>query len=357
MDTGIGLIDFTLLILAAAILITNYFFTRWFIRYAKVKRITDYPTERSSHEVPTPRGGGVGFVMFTILGTLIYSVITGIGNHADLLVLTVAALFVAILGWFDDKNDLSKRVRFSVQLFSAVIVLLAIQNFSSVYLPNGTVIHLGLIGLLPGLIWITGNTNIYNFMDGVDGIASVQALSASAGWIVFAFFWDQPSLLAFNVFLFCGVASFLLFNWSPAKIFMGDAGSLFLGFVFGAMPFLAAATVDSLSIGMAVWIGGLLLWPFLFDGAFTIFRRLYSRENIFQAHRSHLYQKMNIGGWKHHSISFIYLLFSLLSLLIALLFVYGSHTFQWILVVLLILFSLLFAAVVLMSDSDKKLNS
>ncbi len=353
MDTGIGLTDLTLLILAAAILITNYFFTKWFIRYAKVKRITDYPTERSSHEVPTPRGGGVGFVLFTVLGTVLFAFITGIGNHTELIIFITAALFVAILGWFDDKNDLSKRVRFSVQLFSALIILLLIGNFTSLYLPNGVYIHLGILGLLPGLIWITGNTNIYNFMDGVDGIASVQALSAAAGWIVMAFLWDQPSLMALNVFLFCGVASFLMFNWSPAKIFMGDAGSLFLGFTFGAMPFLAASTLDQLSVGMAVWIGGLLLWPFLFDGAFTIFRRLLRGENIFQAHRSHLYQKMNIGGWKHKSISLIYLLFSMLSCVIGFLFVFGSHSFQWILIGLLFLFSLLFAAVVLMSDNKK----
>jgi len=342
--------DFLLLIIAAAIFVVNYFFTKWFIRYAKVKRITDYPTERSSHEVPTPRGGGFGFVLFTILGTVVYASISGIYIHANLLILLGAALFVAVLGWFDDKNDLSKRVRFSVQLLAAVIVLLAISNFSILYLPSGIIVQMGLIGLVPGLIWITGNTNIFNFMDGVDGIASVQTLTASAGWIIFAFFWEAPSLMAINLFVFCGVASFLLFNWSPAKIFMGDVGSLFLGFLFGSMPFFAAATVSSLSVGMAVWVGGLLLWPFLFDGTFTILRRLFKGENIFQAHRSHLYQKMNIGGWKHHSISLIYLLFSLLSMVIALLFVFGSHTIQWTLVALLLLFSLIFSAVVLMLE-------
>ncbi|TVR15922.1 MAG: glycosyltransferase family 4 protein [Balneolaceae bacterium] len=342
--------DILLLIIAVAIFGVNYFFTKWFIRYAKVKRITDYPTERSSHEVPTPRGGGVGFVLFTILGTAVYALISGLSFHANLLVFLGAALLVAVLGWFDDKNDLSKRVRFSVQMLAAIIVLLAIGNFSSLYLPGGVIVQMGLIGLVPGLIWITGNTNIFNFMDGVDGIASVQALTASAGWIIFAFFWEAPSLMALNVILFCGVASFLIFNWSPAKIFMGDVGSLFLGFIFGSMPFFAVATVSTLSVGMAVWIGGLLLWPFLFDGTFTILRRLLMGENIFQAHRSHLYQKMNIGGWKHHSISLIYLLFSLLSVVIALLFVFGSHTIQWTLVALLLLFSLIFSAVVLMLE-------
>ena len=342
--------DILLITIAAAIFGVNYFFTKWFIRYAKVKRITDYPTERSSHEVPTPRGGGVGFVLFSVLGTVIYVLFSGIAQQINLLIFIGAALLVAILGWFDDKHDLSKRVRFSVQVLAAVIVLLAIGNFSSLYLPGGEVFQLGLLGLVPGLIWITGNTNIFNFMDGVDGIASVQALSAATGWFIFAFFWDAPSLMALNLIVFCGVASFLLFNWSPAKIFMGDVGSLFLGFLFGAMPFFAAATVASLSVGMAVWIGGLLLWPFLFDGTFTILRRLTKGENIFQAHRSHLYQKMNIGGWKHHSISLIYLLFSLLSVVIALLFVFGSHNIQWTLVALLLLFSLIFSAVVLMLE-------
>ena len=351
MNIGTSLIDLTLLIFAIAILVANYFFTGWFIRYAKVKRMTDYPSERSSHEVPTPRGGGVGFVLLTILSTLIYSVIHGVSNHFGLLIFIAAAMFVAILGWFDDKNDLSKRVRFTVQVLSAFMVLLFIQNLNSMYLPGGVELSLGFAGIILGLIWITGSTNIYNFMDGVDGIASVQALSASAGWIIFAVIWNNSDLLAINLFILSGVAAFMMFNWSPAKIFMGDVGSLFLGFTFGAMPFLAAYTVESLTIGMAVWIGGLLLWPFLFDGAFTIFRRLYNGENIFQAHRSHLYQKMNIAGWKHSSVSLIYLLFSVLSLAVSLLFVYANHALQGLFLVVLMLFSLLFSVIVLKLQS------
>lgn len=351
MNIGTSLIDLTLLIFAIAILVANYFFTRWFIRYAKVKRMTDYPSERSSHEVPTPRGGGVGFVLLTILSTLIYSVIHGVSNHFGLLIFIAAAMFVAILGWFDDKNDLSKRVRFTVQVLSAFMILLFIQNLNSMYLPGGVELSLGFAGIILGLIWITGSTNIYNFMDGVDGIASVQALSASAGWIIFAVIWNNSDLLAINLFILFGVAAFMMFNWSPAKIFMGDVGSLFLGFTFGAMPFLAAYTVESLTIGMAVWIGGLLLWPFLFDGAFTIFRRLYNGENIFQAHRSHLYQKMNIAGWKHSSVSLIYLLFSVLSLAVSLLFVYANHALQGLFLVVLMLFSLLFSVIVLKLQS------
>lgn len=339
--------DLTLLIFAIAIFVANYFFTGWFIRYAKVKRITDYPTDRSSHNVPTPRGGGVGFVAMVTISTFTYMFLMGVGNYIELLILITASAIVAILGWFDDKNDLSKRVRFSIQLLSALLVLIFIHNFDELYLLFGTEISLGYFGGLLGLIWITGNTNIYNFMDGIDGIASVQALAAAFGWAVFALFWNEPTLMAFNVFIFCAIGAFLIFNWAPAKIFMGDVGSVYLGFIFGAMPFFAAYLVEPLSIGMSIWIGGLLLWPFLFDGAFTIFRRLYRKENIFEAHRSHLYQQMNIAGWSHPAISITYLFFSILCVIFSLLFYHGEHVFQMILIVTLAALSFIFSFIVL----------
>src|SRR5690606_16101459 len=108
--------------------------------------------------------------------------------------------------------------------------------------------------------------NIYNFMDGIDGIATVQAIGTSSGWMIFSALWGLPELFALNTCILTAVTVFLLFNWPPARIFMGDVGSLFLGFAFAIMPFLASSMSGFVAAGEAIWLAGLLLWPFLFDG-------------------------------------------------------------------------------------------
>lgn len=341
-----------LLTFVISIIVLNYFFTGWFLRYAKVRRITDIPGIRSSHQVPTPRGGGVGFVVFTLLAITVFSLVSGYYGSMGLIGFVAAAGTVALLGWFDDKNDLSRRVRFTVQLAAAVTVVAFIANLHEFYIPSIVSVRIGIAGSLLALLWITGTTNIFNFMDGVDGIASVQAISAATGWVIFGFIWDNVMLVAMNVFVIAALISFLRYNWSPAKIFMGDVGSLFLGFFFAAMPFFAAYSTAEIGVGLAIWLGALLLWPFLFDGSFTILKRLLRGDNIFEAHRSHLYQRLNINGWKHSKISLIYLLFSVKTLFIALVFHFGSEGVRISIVLLLLILSGIFAIYVSSMDID-----
>jgi len=337
------LVDLIIVALVLFIAIANYFFTRWFIRYAKVKRITDIPTERSSHQVPTPRGGGVGFVVFIIFALLIHSILNDAFLTTGLIVLITSSGMVAFLGWFDDKNDLSKEFRFAVQSVAAILVILFITNLDQFYIPFFGTLHLGIAGIFLGLLWITATTNIFNFMDGVDGIASSQALSAAIGWLIFAFIWNEPVLFAINLYTIAGILAFLTFNWSPAKIFMGDVGSVFLGFLFAAMPFLAAYYAEGVNIGESIWIAGILLWPFLFDGTFTILRRLYQGENVFEAHRTHLYQKLNIAGWEHADISKLYLAVSLMCIGLAVLFSVNGDFLRAVIFATLLIASIVFA--------------
>lgn len=332
-------------IIIAAFLIAyvNYLFTRWFIKYARVKRITDIPSERSSHVRPTPRGGGVGFVGLLLITFSFYLIFFGTRTGIDFLIFLTTLLFISILGWFDDRNNLSRRTRFGAQLFVSLIILIFIQNLSHIEIPIIGPYTLGLFGFIIGIIWITGVTNIYNFMDGVDGLSSVQAISAATGWCILFYKYQLQDLFVLNLFVAAGVIGFLFLNWSPARIFMGDVGSLFLGFLFGSMPLIAAAFSDQLESGEALWFGAILLWPFLFDGAFTIVRRFINGENIFEAHRSHLYQRLNIIGWSHNKISTLYALFSIFSLIIGIYYISGSEMERGFVITLLIICSFFFS--------------
>ena len=324
----------------------NYLVTGWFIKYAKSKNITDVPTERSSHSTPTPRGGGLGFVITSIVAFVLYFAWEGLITSGIYLTLLVTISIVASLGWFDDRNDLSQIIRFAIQVVAAALVLFFIGGLDTFKLPYVPEFSFGFFSPFLGLLWITGVTNIYNFMDGVDGIASSQALSASAGWMVFALLWNEPVLFTINLIVFSTVLVFLIYNRAPARIFMGDVGSVFLGFFFAVMPFLAATISEEYTIASTLWIGVLLLWPFLFDSSSTLIRRFKNGENIFEAHRSHLYQRLNIAGWPHSVISTLYLTFSFLSLMIALIFFHENDTIRILLFLLLLLLSFLYVNIV-----------
>lgn len=324
----------------------NYLATGWFIEYAKKKGITDVPIDRSSHSIPTPRGGGLGFVITSIFAFIIYFTWQGILATDAYLSLILTLGIIASLGWVDDKNDLSPITRFTIQVISATIILFFVGSLHTFSLPYIPEFSLGFLSPFLGILWIAGVTNIYNFMDGVDGIATEQALSASAGWMIFAFLWNEPILFTINLIVFATVLVFLIYNWDPAKIFMGDVGSLFLGFFFAVMPFLAANVSEDYTIASTLWIGVLLLWPFLFDSSSTLVWRLKNGENIFEAHRTHLYQRLNIAGWSHSKISTLYLAFSLFCLVIALLFFHEGNAIQLLVLIVLLSLSVIYMVIV-----------
>lgn len=344
----------SLIAIVAIIFGLNFLFTRWFIRYAKVKRITDYPVERSSHSNPTPRGGGVGFVFFILGSFLVLGGLNFVKMGSGLFLFAGLLATISLIGWLDDKKDLSRKFRFGIQFISALAVLLFISGFTEFSLPFIAPFHLGFFGIVIGIVWLTGVTNIYNFMDGVDGLSSVQAIGAALGWSLFFYLNEEPLLISMSLSVVAGVSAFLFFNWPSAKIFMGDVGSLFLGFLFGAFPFYAASISEEITVSFAIWIAALLLWPFLFDGAFTIVRRLINGENIFEAHRSHLYQRLNIIGWGHKKVTLLYSFFIVLSILCSFLFSTGNEWIQLFSILFLLIGSFGFAWYVHLLEKSAK---
>ena len=302
--------NFILLFLLLTVL--SYFFVHLIRRYAEHRRIMDHPNERSSHSTPTPRGGGLAIVV-VVTGTGLWSM-----READpgrVLVYIVCGLVIAYLGWRDDVHSLSTRVRFAVQGLVAAVSIYGLGYAREVTIPLVGELQLGAFGVVITFLWIVGLTNAYNFMDGIDGIAGGVALAGGLGWMMLATQANIP--FAFWVALAIAASSlgFLGHNWSPAKIFMGDVASTFLGYTFAVLPLLSATEG-----GDALMLGTLLMWTFIMDAGVTFIRRALKRENVFAAHRTHLYQRLVIGGYSHRKVSTLYISLTLLA---------GALSYAW----------------------------
>ncbi len=296
-----------LAVIASTIVV--YFMRRWGLNH-----LLDIPNERSSHRIPTPRGGGLGIVVTTLV---FFVVALWIGEYTEdrvglpLLIFLGCAGAIALLGWIDDRTDLSAKVRLLLQLGISALAVWVVGAVTQAEMPLLGVISLALpLAYLLNVFWVVGFTNIYNFMDGIDGIAGVQALIAGVAWGVLLLARGQTELALFAALLAASSLGFLFLNRPPALIFMGDVGSTFLGFSLAILPLLAfARTGDPRAIGA----GALFVAPFVLDGAFTIIRRALQHENVLTAHRSHVYQRLVKQGYSHRQITGLYALYALAS--------------------------------------------
>ena len=164
------------------------------------------------------------------------------------------------------------------------------------------------------MLWIVGMTNAFNFMDGIDGIAGITAATAGFAMAVAAACLGCPAVSAVSLAFAASALGFLTCNWPPAKVFMGDVGSAYCGFVIAALPAIPGPGPTSRLVTVALFA----MWPFIFDTIFTLMRRLLNGENVFEAHRSHIYQRCVIAGWSHRSGTLLYGLLSVLAAAISL---------------------------------------
>ena len=283
-------------------------------------RLLDIPNVRSSHFYPIPRGGGIAIVIVTLAGSwLILPFVRSDVTAWQWLVFTIGALLIAGVSWLDDLRSLSTRVRFAVHLAGAVLAVLAFGAWKEITLPGLGNVNLGLLGWPLTLVWIVGLTNAYNFMDGIDGIAGGLAVVAGLGWVIMGIIGSNPLLCIVGILLFASSAGFLGHNWPPAKMFMGDVGSAFLGYTFAVLPVIAARGDARFML-----VGILLVWPFVFDTVFTFLRRLRKRENVFTAHRSHLYQRLVISGLSHQTVALLYVALALIGVVLA-----AAYVLDW----------------------------
>lgn len=309
-------------------------------RWAPRLRLLDVPNARSSHARTTPRGGGLGIIA-GLLATLAFFL-----GRAGTPVTEwwgwawwVGVLPIALVSLWDDRHPLPALTRLGVHVLGAAMTLFLLGSA----LPEAVELWwtqvLGLPGgsswLFPSLVylvfgfWIVGLTNVYNFLDGIDGIAGLQAVVAGAALGLAGQVGGRPELVLAGWSLAGGAFGFLLWNRPPARIFMGDVGSAFLGFTLAVLPLLAARPVALNALArsagegtvgvlprfwggpdpaVVLWVGLTLgaLWPFLFDGIFTFIRRWRSGENLLASHRSHLYQRLVKAGASHAAVTTLY---------------------------------------------------
>jgi Fuc2NAc and GlcNAc transferase len=272
----------------------------WLLRKIAGKRFLDVPNERSSHVAPTPRGAGVAIVLVTLLFFLLPSLL-GFSFNLPWQIY-VGAILIAGISLIDDYRSLPNWLRFGFHFAGAILAINALGFFRIIEIPLFGFMEIGWLGLPLTVLWIVGLTNIYNFMDGIDGIAGTQALVTGIGWLLIGFLFINIELAWFGIVVMLTGFAFLLHNWSPAKIFLGDVGSAFWGFLFAVVPLWAENRT-----GKSFFLIGILtVWIFLFDGVLTIFRRAFKGENIFAAHRSHLYQRLVIKGFSHSFVTKLY---------------------------------------------------
>jgi UDP-N-acetylmuramyl pentapeptide phosphotransferase/UDP-N-acetylglucosamine-1-phosphate transferase len=270
-------------------------------RVAETHSILDVPNERSLHLRPTPRGGGLVIAVLVVLFLQVSADMSDALGAAGAIALAGATLLVAVVSFYDDIRPLPMGLRLCAHTVAAVLTIQAIGLPSTIPAPFGAFIGVWLAGSMFMGLWIVGLTNVYNFMDGIDGMAGLQALIAGAGWVVLGRLTGIPAVELLGIVIAGASAGFLVHNWAPARVFMGDVGSATLGFTFAAMTALAASRDSRLLIG-----GALLLWPFLFDTVFTMCRRAARRDRLMTAHRSHLYQRLVISGYTHRAVSTTY---------------------------------------------------
>jgi len=265
--------------------------------------ILDKPNHRSSHSRPTPSIGGISIVGTFAVGLCVIWVISDNARLSTLYMLGfgVAVTIIALVGLIDDLGYFGS---FVFKLGAQVIAALFLVAFGIVLerlsLPLVGRIELGWWGYLVTVVWIIGLTNIFNFMDGLNGLAGGTAVIAAVFLCVITYIEGS-----FFVYIVCyviaaGAGGFLVFNFPRARLFMGDVGSQFVGFTFAALAIIASEIDMSRTSFLMV---PLLFFNFIFDTIFTFCRRAYRREKVTEAHRGHLYQLLNQLGWSHVRVS------------------------------------------------------
>ena len=253
----------------------------------------DVPNGRSSHQTPTPRGGGIGLLagLAAGLGTAWW---LGMGLLAWNFML--AGLQVAGCGLVADwQRKVSVWPRLAVHTLAAVLVLGSSGPLYRLPMPVPLDVPLGVLSWPVSLLWIVGVVNIYNFLDGIDGFAGTQGVIAG---LAIALMNLGTTFTAVGLATAGACLGFLLHNWHPARIFMGDVGSTTLGFLLAALPFQLEPARRSEAV---FWVA-MSLWFFLADGTFTLMRRALRGEKPWEAHRAHLYQLLVRGGMRHDAV-------------------------------------------------------
>jgi Fuc2NAc and GlcNAc transferase len=297
------------LLVAAAAFAGSLVGTRAVRRYAQ-QRLIDRPNERSSHVVPTPKGGGLALIAaFLAAGTVL--ALAGVLERRTATALLPGVAAIAVLGWVDDHRHLRNLLRFGFHIVAALWAVAWLGGVPALQVGVGT-LRLGAAGWVVGVVAIVWAINLYNFMDGIDGLAAGEAVTVGGAAAVLLWIAGAPGLAAVSLAMAAAAGGFLVWNWHPARIFMGDVGSAALGYAFGV---LAIASENAGAVPALAWV--LLAGVFVGDATLTVLRRGVRGEPVFSAHRVHAYQRAVQGGLSHARVTGTVLLLNAVLALLA----------------------------------------
>lgn len=287
----------TLYALLAAILSFALVFwgEKGFLKVCYRYKLYDLPNDRSLHEKPIPRGGGVILIASIGIGVGVLTITEPITMHWTLLLGGITLFGVSL---YEDYRRVPIKIRLPVQLAVSAWVVSQGLTFENLPLPAPLNPELGIWEIPMNILWIMAFMNFFNFMDGIDGYVTLHTVIIGVCFAILSWgsFGGYLSLL-----IAASAAGFLKWNWQPARIFMGETGAITLGFLFALLP----QYFQGIEPSNGVLITGLVFWFFLADGAFTLIRRASREERIWEAHRSHLYQRLVISGLSHAQVTLL----------------------------------------------------
>lgn len=252
-------------------------------------RVIDIPNPRSSHDRPTPRGGGLAIVI-----AVVAAVVAAPLELNGVYVALVSAMAFGLIGLWDDLAEVPVSVRLPVQLGIGLISVSWLLGI------GGQISTEAVATILLATLWITGYTNAFNFMDGINGIAAAQMAVAGLAWATIAMLNGVTELALLGSLTAGAALGFLPWNFPIARFFMGDVGSYFSGAWLSLLVIIGI----QLGVGLVPMLSPLLL--FGLDTSYTIMRRASRRENLLKAHRSHIYQRLVRSGWSHTRTTLFY---------------------------------------------------
>ena len=278
------------------------FFGTYLIRESRLKhQVFDVPNDRSSHKHPTPRGGGLAIVVSLVVGSILGWFFDKL-TLQNLLAISWVSFGLAAIGWYDDIKNLEARRKLLLQVAISIVLIAGLWQINDKFLSHQ------LIFAIPAVLLFLWLTNLFNFMDGIDSIATIQAIVSTLGaLIVFGADQSWHELSWLQVVLAVSCLGFLCFNWPPATIFMGDVGSATIGGIFATMMLIHALITP---MALIAWV--ILLIPFIGDATATLFRRYFRGLNVTEAHRSHAYQRASRYFGSHKQVSVFFGVYTLL---------------------------------------------
>ena len=279
-------------LVAVGIFGLSYLLTRKFLAPSSLLFILDHPNQRSLHHQPTPRGGGIAIATGIFFGWTAIGLAYAQYNY--LLWLALGAFVIAFVSFLDDRFEVRPIFRLAAHFFGALLLtyhgfVLTALELPGIYWPLSPALGIALSCFF--MVWLV---NLYNFMDGMDGFAAGMAVIGFACFGVLGVLADNGGFAMLSVVVAAAACGFLVFNFPPARIFMGDVGSSLLGLLAAALSLWAEREGV-----FPLWVGILVFSPFIVDATVTLLRRAAAGERFWEAHKSHFYQRLVQLGWGH----------------------------------------------------------